>query len=83
MIYTDFSKAFDSAPHVRLLSKLEKYGIQGNILGWIKSFLSGRRHRVGVEGSVSNWTSVTSGIPQGFIAWTSVICHMMILKHTA
>ena len=52
MIYTDFSKAFDSVPHERLLSKLEKYGIQGNILGWIKSFLSGRCQRVGVEGSV-------------------------------
>ena len=60
VIYTDFTKAFDSVPHVRLLSKLEKYGIQGNILGWIQSFLSGICQRVGVEGSVCNWTSVTS-----------------------
>ena len=67
VIYIDFSKAFDSLSHVRLLSKLEKYGIQGNILGWIKSFLSGRCQRVGVEGSISNWTSVTSGIPQGSV----------------
>ena len=33
VIYTDFSKSLDSVPHVRLLSKLEKYDIQGNILG--------------------------------------------------
>ena len=67
VIYTDFTKAFDSVPHVRLLSKLEKYGIQGNILGWIQSFLSGICQRVGVEGSVSNWSNVTSGIPQGSV----------------
>ena len=64
VLYTYFSKAFDSVPHVRLLRKLEKYGIQGNILGCMKSFLSGRCQRVGVEGSVSNRTSVTSEIPQ-------------------
>ena len=67
VIYTDFSKAFDSVPHMCLLGKLEKYGIQGNILGWIKSFLSCRRQGVGVKGSVSNWDSVTSGIPQSSV----------------
>ena len=36
VIYTDFSKAFYSVPHARLLSKPEKYGIQVNILGWLK-----------------------------------------------
>ena len=54
---------------VSLVIKLEKYGIQGNILRCIKSFLSGRcqRVRVGVEGSVSNWAIATSGIPQGSV----------------
>ena len=65
MPYTDCSKAFDSVPHVRLFNKLEKYGIQGYILGWLKSFLSGRRQIIGVDGSVSNWTCVTNGVRQG------------------
>ena len=41
IIYTDFSKAFDSVPHKRLLAKIESYGIKGDILNWIKSFFSG------------------------------------------
>ena len=36
----DFSQAFDSVQHERLLSKLEHYGIRGPIHTWIRSFLS-------------------------------------------
>ena len=43
IIYTDFSKTFDSVPHLRLLRKVESYGIKGNLLKWIGSFLSNRR----------------------------------------
>ena len=67
IIYTDFSKAFDSVPHTRLLKKIESYGIKGDILKWIGSFLSNRKQRVKVEGSMSRWIPVTSGIPQGSV----------------
>ena len=31
----DFSKAFDTVTHNRLLTKLKNYGIAGNTLSWI------------------------------------------------
>ena len=43
VIYMDYAKAFDKVAHVRLLKKLEGYGINKQIVGWIHSFLSGRR----------------------------------------
>ena len=67
VLYLDFKKAFDSVPHQRLLSKLEGYGIQGNLLKWINCFLTGRKQRVVIEGEVSEWSEVKSGIPQGSV----------------
>ena len=66
-IYLDFSKAFDTVPHRRLLGKLECYGIQGEIFDWIKSFLQDRRQQVVVNGSTSGIAPVISGIPQGTV----------------
>jgi endonuclease/exonuclease/phosphatase family metal-dependent hydrolase len=66
-IYLDFQKAFDTVPHQRLLGKLEAYGITGNIVLWIRDFLSNRRQRVCVNRAFSDWTPVTSGIPQGSV----------------
>jgi hypothetical protein len=34
---------------------------------WVKNFLSNRKQRVQLNGSVSKWHNVTSGIPQGSV----------------
>ena len=63
----DFSKAFDKVSHQKLLYKLNYYGIRGNVLYWLESFLNGRTQQVVVEGSKSPTCNVTSGVPQGSV----------------
>ena len=66
-VFLDFKKAFDSVPHKRLLYKLERLGVSGNVLKWISSFLSNRQQRVVINGQSSEWTDVSSGVPQGSV----------------
>ena len=58
---------FDSVPHFRLLQKLKAYGVEGDLLNWIQHFLMGRKQRVSVNGILSDWVIVLSGIPQGSV----------------
>jgi hypothetical protein len=67
IIYLDFKKAFDSVPHKRLFVKLKAYGISGNVLCWIQTFLSNRRQRVVVNNESSELKPVLSGVPQGSV----------------
>ncbi|KAI8517532.1 hypothetical protein Bbelb_035490 [Branchiostoma belcheri] len=65
--YLDLRKAFDSVPHARLMYKLSQYGISGKLHAWIQAFLADRRQRVCIDGDMSDWVKVTSGIPQGSV----------------
>ena len=60
VIYLDFAKAFDKVPHMRL----ERYGINANIVRWIKTWLSGRRQRVVIGDKYFGWEEVWSGVPR-------------------
>ena len=63
----DFSKAFDTVPHKKLLHKLKSYGIRGKLHTWITSFLCNRLMKVIVDGESSSETKVLSGVPQGTV----------------
>ena len=64
-VYIDFSKAFDTVSHRKLLHKLTNYDISGNILQWFSSFLCDRKQRVTIRDVYSSYASVSSGVPQG------------------
>nr|VZI25408.1 unnamed protein product [Spirometra erinaceieuropaei] len=66
-VYVDFKKAFDSVPHQRLLYKLNRTGLRGNLLRWIQSFLIGRSQIVHVGDRQSAEVAVESGVPQGSV----------------
>ena len=67
VIYIDFSHAFDSVVHSKLIYKLIALGINGLLLEWINSFLSNRVQCVVLEHCFSGWCPVISGVPQGSV----------------
>ena len=67
VVYLDFAKAFDKVPRERLLRKVAAHGIVGKVGNWIREWLSNRRQRVSVNGKLSGWQRVLSGVPQGSV----------------
>ena len=66
-MYMDFQKCFDTVPHKRLIHKLMSYGIHQEIIQWMTDFRVGRKQRVSIQNSFSQWMLALSGIPQGFV----------------
>ena len=64
LVNLDFQKTFNKVPHERLMGKVNAHGIQGDAARWIRNWLAGRRQRVCINQSYSNWAPVTSGVPQ-------------------
>ena len=70
VLYLDFSKAFDTVCHERLLVKLKAAGIKGDLLAWLKDWLTDRRQRVKIEGHTSDWAAVLCSVLQGSVLGT-------------
>ena len=47
--------------------KLKSHGMGNSIINWIEQWLTDRRQRIVVDGEVSSWKSVLSGVTQGSV----------------
>ena len=66
-VFIDLQKAFDTADHGILLSKLNHYGIRGKANDWFKSYLTNRKQFVAINGFNSNELLIKIGVPQGSV----------------
>jgi ribonucleases P/MRP protein subunit RPP40 len=67
VLYTDFSKVFDTVSHSKLIHKVRSYGFEEQLIECFSSFLIGRKQGVIMGDSISRWLDVLSGVPQGSV----------------
>ena len=68
LVLLDLSAAFDTIDHSILLSRLQfTYGLDGNALSIISSYLSNRFQRVIIDNNPSDPLPLTTGVPQGSV----------------
>ena len=66
LILLNLSAAFDTVNLDTMLHRLEySFGIQGNALSWIASYLSGRTQRIMINESLSKPFKLECSVPQG------------------
>lgn len=75
LILLDFSKAFDTIPHNKLLDKLEsQFNFSSTAVELMKSYLDARKQTVFCGDRCSNCAEPTSGVPQGSIFGPRLFC---------
>ena len=67
VVLIDLIKAFDTVDHQILLRKLELYGIKGEALTLLKSYLTNRNQKCQIKNSFSTERLIKCGVPQGSI----------------
>ena len=67
VVRVELKKAFDTVDHRILLRKLEIYGIKGQTLSLLNSYLSNRSQKCHIKGFLASEKTIRCGVPQGSI----------------
>ena len=63
--YHYFFKADEKVSHIKLLLKLEAFGIDSILVRWVIGFSSNRRQRAFIGDNFSEWVEATAGVSFG------------------
>ena len=67
MLFIDYSSAFNTIVHSKLIIKLEALGLNPNVYNWVLIFLTGCPQVVKVENNISTSLLLNIGAPQGCV----------------
>jgi hypothetical protein len=68
LVLLDLSAAFDTVSHNIILKRMtSKYGVEGDAVNWIRSYLTERSQSVLVSGLYSQPATLKYGVPQGSV----------------
>ena len=81
-VFVDLAKAFDTVNHSILLTKLEHYGVRGNALSLLTSYLKNRTQFTQINHHASAKRNIVCGVPLGsvlgpllFLVYVNDICN--------
>lgn len=84
IVFVDYSKAFETLRHDRLLESLDDSGIRGSLLDWCKNYLENRKYHVRVGDVFSDEQKVSQGTAQGsvlgplhYITYVNSVCNVI------
>ena len=77
-VFFDLEKAYDTTWQLGIIKQLQKFGVKGNMMKFIKAFLSERFLRVRVGNKMSSLYKQEEGVPQGSVL--SVTCFSVAIN---